>query len=78
MDLTTCPECGLVAEVVARDVWDSTDGPVEHATVRCVDRHRFVLPVASLTSVRPVAQPVRRFAAAVPTQLPPQAQTERR
>ncbi|HET6967475.1 MAG TPA: hypothetical protein VFI44_04310 [Ornithinibacter sp.] len=48
MELTRCPECGLVAEVVGRDVWPSTDGPVEHVHVRCVDRHRFLLPVALL------------------------------
>jgi hypothetical protein len=45
---TSCPQCGLVAEVVDRDVWPSTDGPVEHLHVRCVDRHRFVLPASSL------------------------------
>ena len=45
---TQCPQCGLVAEVVDRDVWPSTDGPVEHVHVRCVDKHRFVLPTASL------------------------------
>jgi hypothetical protein len=65
MDLTTCPECGLVAEVLERDVWDSTDGPVEHATVRCVDRHRFVLPVALLTSVHQVVEPVHQRALVV-------------
>jgi hypothetical protein len=54
MDLTTCPECGLVAEVVDRDAWPSTDGPVEHAHVRCVDGHRFVLPVATLALHRVV------------------------
>lgn len=58
MDLTTCPECGLPAEVVSRDVWPSTDGPVEHATVRCVDKHRFVLPVASLRSALAAPRPM--------------------
>lgn len=48
MQWTRCPQCGAIAEVVDRDVWPSTDGPVEHAHVRCVERHRFVLPVASL------------------------------
>lgn len=62
MDLTTCPECGLVAEVVDRDVWEGTDGPVEHATVRCIDQHRFVLPVASLTSPQQVVEPTWRLA----------------
>jgi len=48
MEWTQCPQCGLVAEVVDRDVWPSTDGPIEHVQVRCVARHRFVLPAASL------------------------------
>lgn len=46
--MTHCPACGLVAEVVWREVIESTDGPVEHAKVRCADRHWFLLPVASL------------------------------
>lgn len=57
MDLTTCPDCGLVAEVESRDVWEGTDGPVEHATVRCIGKHRFVLPVASLSSTRYAVEP---------------------
>ena len=48
MQWTECPQCGLPAEVVDRDVWPSTDGPVEHVHVRCVDKHRFVMPAASL------------------------------
>jgi hypothetical protein len=53
MDLTTCPECGAIAEVEWRAVMESTAGPVEHAKVRCVQRHWFLLPVASLS--RPLA-----------------------
>lgn len=45
---TRCPQCDQIAEVVDRDVWPSTDGPVEHVHVRCVRRHRFVMPVMSL------------------------------
>jgi hypothetical protein len=48
MDTTSCPECGALAEVDWRDVAESTDGPVEHAKVTCVQRHWFLLPVASL------------------------------
>jgi hypothetical protein len=47
---TRCPECDSIAEVVDRDVWPSTDGPVEHVHVRCVRRHRFVMPVVSLAN----------------------------
>ena len=48
MQLTTCPECGAVAEIRWRAVLESTDGPVEHARIECVRRHWFLLPVASL------------------------------
>lgn len=48
MDTTTCPQCGALAEVEWRAVVESTDGPVEHAKVVCVQRHWFLLPVASL------------------------------
>jgi hypothetical protein len=48
MDTTTCPECGALAEVEWRDVAESTDGPVEHAKITCLQRHWFLLPVASL------------------------------
>ena len=40
-DATTCPQCGEIAEIVWRDVLQSTDGPVEHAYVRCLHRHWF-------------------------------------
>jgi hypothetical protein len=58
MDMTLCPECGALAEVQWRAVMEGTDGPVEHAKVSCVRRHRFLLPVASLERPVPVA-PVR-------------------
>lgn len=48
LQVTACPACGLPAEVWDRAVLASTDGPVEHARVRCVDRHVFLLPVAML------------------------------
>ncbi|HMM95768.1 hypothetical protein [Phycicoccus sp.] len=49
METTRCPECGHPAELVDRCVLESTEGPVEHAHVRCVLRHRFWLPVEYLT-----------------------------
>jgi hypothetical protein len=51
MDFTTCPECGAPAEIEWRAMSDSTDGPVEHAKIRCSNRHWFLLPVASLSDV---------------------------
>ncbi len=67
MELTRCPECGLLAEVVGRDAWPSTDGPVEHVHVRCVARHRFLLPVAMLAAhVPPEPAVAERRSASTP------------
>jgi hypothetical protein len=54
LDLVVCPECAAPAEVVDRYVLASTDGPVEHVKVQCLDRHWFVLPAAALPPVRTV------------------------
>ena len=48
MDTTLCPECGTLAEVLWRDVIDSTEGPVEHAKIGCINRHWFLLPLCKL------------------------------
>ena len=66
MEWTQCPQCGLVAEVVDRDVWPSTDGPIEHVHVRCVARHRFVLPAATLERHHAAARARRRSSEAAP------------
>ena len=50
MDLTICPECGELAEIQWRAVMESTDGPIEHAKILCVNRHWFLLPAAALSS----------------------------
>lgn len=60
VQLTRCPECGAPAEIERRTVLESTDGPVEHAKVRCVLRHTFLLPTAALDHVAvPVPDAVR-------------------
>lgn len=61
LQATSCPECGVPAEVSGRHVLESTDGPVEHARVRCVGGHLFNLPVAMLEPERP-DQRARRWA----------------
>lgn len=46
IDLTACPECGKTAEVLERDVLESSDGPVEHARIQCINgQHWFFMPV---------------------------------
>lgn len=65
MDLTTCPDCGHPAEIEWRDVWESTEGPVEHAKMACLHGHRFLLPVEWLTR--------RRSRAVTALRVPPEA-----
>jgi hypothetical protein len=62
LDMVGCPACAAPAEVVERFVLDSTDGPIEHATVRCADRHRFTVLVERLTSPRLQDEEARRWA----------------
>jgi hypothetical protein len=47
---TACPECHQPAEIQWRAVLDSTDGPVEHVRILCVQRHWFLLPVATIAA----------------------------
>ncbi|CAN5626858.1 hypothetical protein BH11ACT8_BH11ACT8_07680 [soil metagenome] len=51
MDTTSCPECAAPAEIEWRAVLEGTDGAVEHARVRCVAKHWFLLPLAALGGV---------------------------
>jgi hypothetical protein len=54
-EMTTCPECGLPAEVIARVTLQSTDGPVEHVKTRCVTGPWFLTPVAPAMEARAAA-----------------------
>jgi hypothetical protein len=64
--IVVCPEpgCEVAAEVVARWVWPSTDGPVEHVKVFCLQGHARTLLSAWLLSpprpIRPAHPSTRR------------------
>jgi hypothetical protein len=49
--LNTCPECELPAEITERFWLDSTDGPVLHVCVTCVDAHYFRMPADRLAAI---------------------------
>lgn len=57
LDLAGCPGCAAPAEVVDRFALESTDGPVEHITVLCAGRHRFMMPAAHLPAARTGEEP---------------------
>ena len=57
MDFTTCPDCDEPAVVTERFVLESTDGPIDHARVRCVRGHWFLLSIDTLA--RAHARPAR-------------------
>lgn len=46
--LVACSECRLPAEITERFWLDSTDGPVLHVSVSCVDGHYFRMPADRL------------------------------
>lgn len=50
LDRTCCPEpgCPQSASVSDRFVLESTEGPVEHAALRCGQGHAFRMPTALL------------------------------
>jgi hypothetical protein len=50
MDLTTCPHpgCHLPSEVLDRIAIDSTDEPIEHVRLLCINGHRFFMPLELL------------------------------
>lgn len=56
MDLVACPspDCDLPAEVLDRVALPSTDGPVEHVRLVCLDGHRFFMPTLMLPEPTPV------------------------
>jgi hypothetical protein len=51
LDLVGCPECNASAEVVDRFVLTSTDGPVEHVKVHCINRHWHTAAADTLPAV---------------------------
>lgn len=59
LQLTRCPECGRTAEIERRTVLASTAGPIEHAKIRCVNRHWCDVPLSVLEDV-PRLRPARR------------------
>jgi hypothetical protein len=65
LELTQCPECDALAEVVARFTLASTDGPIEHVRVTCVGRHGFVMPAERLVPEHLVKEPSARSHARV-------------
>ncbi len=67
VDLVGCSACAAPAEVVDRFVLQSTDGPIEHATVTCADRHRFTVLVERLATPRPNRSEPGRWAPTRPS-----------
>ncbi len=58
LQLTPCPQCGLPAEIRARFRLESTDGPIDHVALSCINDHHFRMAVDRLP-VAPLAPVVR-------------------
>jgi len=48
LEIVGCPECGAPAEIVDRFELASTNGPVEHVKVLCIQRHWFTVAVTQM------------------------------
>jgi hypothetical protein len=54
LDLMACPECSMTAELRWDNRVESTDGPVDHVRITCVNRHWFLMPADSLAFEEPI------------------------
>ncbi|MGH3815446.1 MAG: hypothetical protein ACRDUV_23850 [Pseudonocardiaceae bacterium] len=52
LDVVACPECSMTAALQRGDRVESTDGPVDHVRITCVNRHWFLMP-ADMLNERP-------------------------
>ena len=64
MSIMPCPGCGVPAEITERFILASTDGPITHVAVCCVDGHHYRMEADRLPADR--SQPGPRLAAAAP------------
>ena len=48
-DFVACPECSMTASSRWDSRLESTDGPVDHVRVTCVNWHWFLMPADMLT-----------------------------
>ncbi|HEX8857948.1 MAG TPA: hypothetical protein VGC06_02445 [Actinomycetes bacterium] len=52
-----CPQCGAPARITERFSLGSTDGPVEHLKIGCVNNHWLTPLAETLASVQPQPTP---------------------
>ncbi|MGH3799089.1 MAG: hypothetical protein ACRDTD_02970 [Pseudonocardiaceae bacterium] len=48
LDIVACPECSMTAVLQRGGRLESTDGPVDHVRITCVNRHWFLMPADAL------------------------------
>jgi hypothetical protein len=61
-DTIPCPQCGASARITERFSLGSTDGPMEHLKIGCVNNHWFT-PLAEMVQPEQVTTPDRDLAA---------------
>jgi hypothetical protein len=49
LEFVICPDCSMIAAAQRGGCLESTDDPVEHVRVTCVQRHWFLIPADMLT-----------------------------
>jgi hypothetical protein len=49
LEFAICPDCSMIATAQGDGCLGSTDGPVDHVRVTCVQRHWFLMPANMLS-----------------------------
>jgi hypothetical protein len=57
LELVSCPECGVPAEITERFRLPSTDGPVDDVVVQCAADHYFRMAADMLVPRLPRTRP---------------------
>ena len=52
LDVVACPECSMTAAGQRGDQVESTDGPVDHVRITCVNRYWFLMPADMLSATQ--------------------------
>ena len=72
MSIMPCPGCGVPAEITERFILASTDGPITHVAVCCVDGHHYRMEADRLPADRSQPPAPRPPAPRPPAPRPPQ------
>ena len=52
LEFLSCPDCSMIATPQWATCLESTEGPITHVRVTCVQQHWFLMPADTFTEVK--------------------------